>query len=208
MEVLIIVLLISIVSAILIKQIILTNTNKIIKFICILLVLIPLFVYMFPLIPMLIILAIIDKKMNKFNKKYLIVLALVLLGLSAYDIVKFVTFGYKCQISKSYYMKIVDKNYTNLDIENLRFSRVETSNNQNNFIDTFHHWNVYNKNNEEKVIAKIYDIRMKNFLLFRLFVEKGFFEGSDWTCGYKDYEIIDILKQNLINKNFNEKDKR
>ena len=58
------------------------------------------------------------------------------------------------------------------------------------------------------MIAKIYDIRMKNFLLFRLFVEKGFFEGSDWTCGYKDYEIIDILKQNLINKNSNEKNKR
>ncbi|MDA3077350.1 hypothetical protein OFO07_00210 [Campylobacter sp. JMF_06 NA1] len=208
MEILILILFISIVSAILIKQIILTNTNKIIKFICILLVLIPLFVYIFPLIPMLIILVIIDKKMNKFNKKYLVVSALILLGLSAYDIAKFATFGYKCQISKSYYMEIIDKNYTNLDIENLRFSRVETNSNQNNFVGTFHHWNVYNKNNEEKVIAKIYDVYMKNFLLFRLFAEKGLFEGGDWTCGYKDYEIIDILKQNLINKNFNEKDKR
>ena len=27
-------------------------------------------------------------------------------------------------------------------------------------------------------------------------------------CGYKHNEIIDILKQNLINKNSNEKDKR
>lgn len=63
---------------------------------------------------------------------------------------------------------------------------------------------IFYKNN---LIAKAYEYFMPhNYFMAKMqSVETNIYSAK---CGYKYNEIIDILKQNLINKNFNEKDKR
>ena len=108
-----------------------------------------------------------------------------------FDGFKMLKFRYECNIKKDFKIEIVDDNYTLNNLQNIRLKDSE----------------IYVT--DEKNIGKIY----RYFMPYNSFMHKFLSVSIDvqgLTCHNtpNEYEIIDILKQNLINKNSNEKDKR
>ena len=131
-----------------------------------------------------------------------------------FDGFKMLKFRYECDIKKNFKIEIVDDNYTLNNLQNIRLKDSEIYHRcENDYVKCPKNVGLIHKSDiyltDEKNIGKIY----RYFMPYNSFMHKFLSVSIDvqgLTCHNtpNEYEIIDILKQNLINKNFNEKDKR
>ena len=128
-----------------------------------------------------------------------------------FDGFKMLKFRYECNIKKDFKIEILDSNYTLNNLQNTRLKDSEIYHLCDNDytkcpknVGLIHKSDIYLT--DEKNIGKIY----RYFMPYNSFMHKFLSVSIDvqgLTCHNtpNEYEIIDILKQNLINKNFNER---
>lgn len=133
-----------------------------------------------------------------------------------FDGFKMLKFRYECNIKKDFKIEIVSDDYEIKESDYHRWGNTLPFNSDSNIsikriygkLDNlgglYHRQNVFYNNN---LIAKIYEY----FMPYNYFIAKMLSVETEQTgelCGYSNDEILKILEKNLINKNFNEKDKR
>ena len=133
-----------------------------------------------------------------------------------FDGFKMLKFRYECDIKKDFKIEIVSDDYEIKESDYHRWGNTLPFNSDSNIsikriygkLDNlgglYHRQNVFYNNN---LIAKIYEY----FMPYNYFIAKMLSVETEQTgelCGYSNDEILKILEKNLINKNFNEKDKR
>ncbi|MDA3052011.1 hypothetical protein OFO01_00885 [Campylobacter sp. JMF_01 NE2] len=133
-----------------------------------------------------------------------------------FDGFKMLKFRYECDIKKNFKIEIVSDDYEIKESDYHRWGNALPFNYDSNIsieriygkLDSsgglYHRQNVFYNNN---LIAKIYEY----FMPYNYFIAKMLSVETEQTgelCGYSNDEILKILEKNLINKNFNEKDKR
>jgi hypothetical protein len=152
-----------------------------------------------------------------FQNKTHFIVTLITLFLTygfLFDGFKMLKFRYECNVKKEFKIEILDSNYTLNNLQNTRLKDSEIYHLCDNDyakcpknVGLIHKSDIYVT--DEKNIGKIY----RYFMPYNSFMHKFLSVSIDvqgLTCHNtpNEYEIIDILKQNLINKNSNEKDKR
>ncbi|MDA3053651.1 hypothetical protein OFO01_08665 [Campylobacter sp. JMF_01 NE2] len=130
-----------------------------------------------------------------------------------FDGFKILKFRYECDIKKNFKIEILDNNYALSDLQNIRLKDSEIYHQCNNDYakcpkntGLIHKSDIYIN---DKKIGKVY----RYFMPYNSFMHKFLSVSTDvqgLTCHnmLDTYEIINILEQNLINKNSNGKDKR
>ncbi|MDA3046748.1 hypothetical protein OFO10_06220 [Campylobacter sp. VBCF_06 NA8] len=159
-----------------------------------------------------------EKKIYLLKKTQFITTLIVLFFTYGFvfDGFKMLKFRYECNIKKDFKIEIVSDDYEIKESDYHRWGNALPFNYDSNIsieriygkLDgsggLYHRQNVFYNNN---LIAKIYEyfIPYNSFITKMLSVET---EQTGELCGYSNDEILKILEKNLINKNFNEKDKR
>lgn len=193
------------VTAFLMHQIYLLNLNRIVKFIIIVLIFflscisVKLSLFLIPIF-----LVILKNKFNKkFNKTIVTIISVIVTAFSFNAVKNYIVFVFKCY-NRDYYIKIVDNNYTYKDIDNMYidFPINDIEKNKSKYL--IHDASIYKDENRTKIIAKVYNVNVKNSYLDAE-LGKIMHGGADsQKCGYSwggmvkyNYEAKQILQDNL-----------
>lgn len=181
-------------SAVLLRQIELSNLKKHIKMILAILTTLPSFFYFLSVFIVIIIWSALSKKMQKFNKKITVLTTTIIILLCFLDTFHLVAYFYKCKIIEDYKIEIVNKNYISNQTNN--FYLVYKNNQINKRFTVAYDADFYNNGN---LVAKIYGIHCAK-LPFILSVAQEKLSGNIggyYTC---ELDLNKIIKQLLKDK--------